>query len=351
MPCDPRLGKMLIYGALLRCMDPILTIASSLSHGRSVFWTPQDRRQDFEVARKSLMGPSISSKSDHLAIVSAYNGWRAALGRGGRREASLFCEKYFLSEQSMDAIHIGRRQYADILSDLGFLHTAYPSIACSASYSPSHRSPPSIASSSSSPSLSSLSNSSTGENQGSKWSTPGGPDEYSGHARLVKSALAAGLYPQVLRVDHPTATFTKVSGGAVEIEGEAHRVKFFDKDRGRVFLHPSSVNFSCGKFESGWLVYSELVQTSKVFVRETTMVPVYALILFGGELSVHHQAGLLRVDGWATFKAPGRIAVLVRELRAAAANLLDAKVADPSIDLGRSKVIDAMLHLCSTDGF
>ena len=33
---------------------------------------------------------------------------------------------------------------------------------------------------------------------------------------------------------------------------------------GRVFLHPSSVNFACGKFESGWLAYSEIVETSKV---------------------------------------------------------------------------------------
>ena len=51
---------------------------------------------------------------------------------------------------------------------------------------------------------------------------------------------------------------------------------------GRVFLHPSSVNFRCGKFESGWLAYSEIVETSKVFVRESSMVPVYAVLLFGG---------------------------------------------------------------------
>ena len=56
---------------------------------------------------------------------------------------------------------------------------------------------------------------------------------------------------------------------------------------GRVFLHPSSLNFRCGRFESGWLVFSELVQTSKVFVRESSMVPVYAILLFGGEGWIH----------------------------------------------------------------
>jgi len=118
-----------------------------------------------------------------------------------------------------------------------------------------------------------------------------------------------------------------------------------------VFLHPSSVNFSCGKFESGWLVYSDIVQTSKVFVREASMVPVYAVLLFGGEVQVHHEQGLVRVDSWATFKAPARIAVLVRELRAEVAALLGRKVMDPGVDLAASRVVEAMHHLLSTDGF
>jgi ATP-dependent RNA helicase DHX57 len=118
-----------------------------------------------------------------------------------------------------------------------------------------------------------------------------------------------------------------------------------------VFLHPSSVNFTCGKFESGWLAYSEVVQTSKVFVREASMVPVYSILLFGGELSVHHEQGLVRVDGWATFKAPARIAVLVRELRREVAALLAKKVAAPGLDLGGSRVVEAMQHLLGSDGF
>ena len=52
---------------------------------------------------------------------------------------------------------------------------------------------------------------------------------------------------------------------------------------GRVFIQPGSVNFDVGRFDSGWLVYTELVATAKLYVRETSMVPVYALLLFGGE--------------------------------------------------------------------
>jgi hypothetical protein len=65
------------------------------------------------------------------------------------------------------------------------------------------------------------------------------------------------------------------------------------------------------RFESGWLLATEVVETSKAFVRESSMVPVYAILLFGGALAVSHERGLLTVDGWAQFKAPARIGVLV----------------------------------------
>ena len=52
---------------------------------------------------------------------------------------------------------------------------------------------------------------------------------------------------------------------------------------GRVFIHPGSINFDVGKFDSGWLVYTEMVATAKLYVRESSMVPIYALLLFGGK--------------------------------------------------------------------
>ena len=44
-------------------------------------------------------------------------------------------------------------------------------------------------------------------------------------------------------------------------------------------------------------------------------------------------------------------AVLVRELRNEVSRLLAAKVADPSLDLSSSRVVEAMHHLLATDGF
>lgn len=46
------------------------------------------------------------------------------------------------------------------------------------------------------------------------------------------------------------------------------------------------------------------------------MVPTYSLLLFGGSIEVLHQEKMVTVDNWVRFEAPGKIAVLFRELRA-----------------------------------
>lgn len=43
LPLDPKLGKMLIMGAIFRCFDPILTIVAGLSV-RDPFLLPQDKK-------------------------------------------------------------------------------------------------------------------------------------------------------------------------------------------------------------------------------------------------------------------------------------------------------------------
>ena len=88
--------------------------------------------------------------------------------------------------------------------------------------------------------------------------------------------------------------------------------------------------FAQGEFSSPFLVYHEMVKTTKVFVRDCSMVNPYALLLFGGEINVMHAEGMLIVDQWMRFRAPVRTAVLVRDLRVEIDNLLQQKVADPS---------------------
>ena len=48
--------------------------------------------------------------------------------------------------------------------------------------------------------------------------------------------------------------------------------------------HPSSVNSPVGYYSHRWLVYNEKVKTSGIYLRCSTMVPDYALLLLGGDL-------------------------------------------------------------------
>lgn len=43
LPMEPKLGKMLVLGAILGCLDPILTVAAGLSV-RDPFLTPLDKK-------------------------------------------------------------------------------------------------------------------------------------------------------------------------------------------------------------------------------------------------------------------------------------------------------------------
>lgn len=52
LPVDPKLGKMLIMGAVFRCLDPILTVVSGLSV-RDPFLLPQDKKDVRNIAVSS----------------------------------------------------------------------------------------------------------------------------------------------------------------------------------------------------------------------------------------------------------------------------------------------------------
>ena len=73
--------------------------------------------------------------------------------------------------------------------------------------------------------------------------------------------------------------------------------------------------------------------------------------LLTGNISVQHEEGTLKLDGWATFKAPARIAVLIRELRQQVNRLLLAKVAEPALNIFDNLITGVMQDLLAKDGF
>ncbi|KAJ8758541.1 hypothetical protein K2173_000262 [Erythroxylum novogranatense] len=113
LPVEPKLGKMLILGAIFNCLDPILTVVSGLSV-RDPFLTPLDKKDLADAARSQFS----RDYSDHLALVRAYEGWKDAKIDFTGYE---YCWKNFLSLQSMKAIDSLRKEFFSLLKDIGLV--------------------------------------------------------------------------------------------------------------------------------------------------------------------------------------------------------------------------------------
>lgn len=117
-----------------------------------------------------------------------------------------------------------------------------------------------------------------------------------------------------------------------------------------MFFHPSSFNFGVGKFSCPWLVFHDLVRTSKPFLRGATECSAYALLLFGGDIEVQASKNLIVVDNWVRLSASARIGALVGGLRQKVDDLLLAKVANPSLNITESDEMKLVIKLLIGDG-
>lgn len=95
--------------------------------------------------------------------------------------------------------------------------------------------------------------------------------------------------------------------------------------------------------------------TTKVFLRDATEIPLYALLLFGGPLTVNHVAGGLTIgskENAVKLKAWPRIGILANHLR----RLLDAQLqrcmeGGTNLSSGSDNpVVHAILALLAHDG-
>lgn len=310
LPVDARVGKLLIFGSLFSCMDAALTIAATVSE-RSPFYAPFDKREEARAART----PFVWGKSDLLTYVKAFNAWREVReSRRGYAAENEFCAKSFLARKTLITISDGRKQLADALADAGF---GLPGIAKS--------------------------------ERG--WERDPAVNQYSDNVRVVKAVVCAALYPNVARIDLPDTTYHEVVAGAVANKYNSKDLRLRSKAGERLFLHPESVNFHEGNFETRWLAYFAKVKTTRLFVRDSTMVSPYAILLFGGDIAVQHKKGQMSVDNWVIFKAPARVAVLARELRRQLDGLLMRKFENSDIDLTEEgkAVNDAIVRLITME--
>ncbi|XP_069004357.1 ATP-dependent DNA/RNA helicase DHX36 isoform X2 [Embiotoca jacksoni] len=271
LPVEPHIGKLILFGALLGCLDPVLTIAASLSF-KDPFFIPLGKEKMADMRRKTL---SRNSKSDHLTIVNAFQGWEEAKRRGARYERE-YCWDNFLSANTLQMLHNMKGQFAEHLMRTGFVSSKDP------------KDPKS--------------------------------NVNSDNEKLIKAVIVAGLYPKVATI---RPSHSKKRPGVPKVYTQAD---------GKVCIHPKSVNAEETEFNFTWLIYHLKMRTSSIFLYDCTEVSPFSLLFFGGDVTIQKDGDqeTIAVDQWIVFRSPARIAHLVKSLKKELDSLLQEKICNPA---------------------
>ncbi|XP_020094661.1 DExH-box ATP-dependent RNA helicase DExH1 isoform X2 [Ananas comosus] len=190
--------------------------------------------------------------------------------RSGRDRA--FCWQNFLSPITLQMMDDMRNQFIDLLSDIGFVNKA----------------------------------------RGLK-----DYNHYGNDLEMVCAVLCAGLYPNV-----------------IQCKRRGKRTAFYSKEVGKVDIHPSSVNAGVHEFPLPYMVYSEKVKTASIYIRDSTNISDYALLLFGGALIPSKTGdGIEMLGGYLHFSAPKSVIQLIQRLRGELDKLLQRKIVEPGLDI------------------
>jgi HrpA-like RNA helicase len=289
LPVDPRIGKVIIYGALFSCIEPALTIAAAMS-SKSPFISSFENREAADRARATL---SIEG-SDHLTILNAFDIWKTTRMAKGERAASKFVRDNFLSWHTLVQLEEIRHQLFALLCDIGFL--------------------PSTCQFKGDKSLRNLTDDAANVN--------------ANNMDLVKGVLCAGMYPNII-----VAPRSLVNGRGNDNKQAAGEIAFRSRSKGEVYLHPSVLSYSSKKMPSRYCCYHEIMQTRKLYVRDVTVVSPFALLLFGGTLQVYHTDGVITIDTWLQFRISRVAATLIKYLRSEMETMLLQKIVSPGQNL------------------
>uniref|UniRef100_A0A671T8A6 ATP-dependent RNA helicase DHX29 n=1 Tax=Sinocyclocheilus anshuiensis TaxID=1608454 RepID=A0A671T8A6_9TELE len=296
LPVNVKIGKMLIFGAIFSCLEPIATIAAAMSE-KSPFVTPMSRKEEANLAKSAL----AVANSDHMTIYSAYLGWKSSRSEGTRAEMA-YCRRHFLSRTALMTIEDVKHELIRMVEQAGF-------VASKPGRTPRSR--------------------------------PGAEPKALGSlsqqdVSVLKAVLTAGLYDSVGRI---------LCSPSLDVQERV--VCVAETAQGKAHVHPSSVN----RFlqTHGWLLFQEKVKYTKVFLRDTTLISPLSMLLFGGDIDVQHRERLISLDGWIYFQAPVRIGVIFKHLRKLIDSLLERKLANPKMNLEDEKTIQIITELIKSE--
>uniref|UniRef100_A0A3P9HX15 ATP-dependent RNA helicase DHX29 n=1 Tax=Oryzias latipes TaxID=8090 RepID=A0A3P9HX15_ORYLA len=288
LPVNVKIGKMLIYGAILGCLEPIATIAAAMTE-KSPFSTPMNRKEEANLAKAAL----AVANSDHLTIYNAYLGWKTVQTEGLKAEMC-YCRKYFLNRTALITMEDVKHDLTKMMEQVGFW-ASRPSRVKQQAASLSKQ-----------------------------------------QISVLNAALTAGLYDSVAPIlCTPSVDVLEQIACTVETP------------QGKAQVHPSSVNRSLQTH--GWLLYQEKVKYTKIYLRDTTLISPFPMLLFGGDIDIQHREKLITLDGWINFQAPVRIGVIFKHLRKLMDSLLEKKLENPRMNLEGDPTIQLILDLIRSE--
>lgn len=127
LPVDAQTGKMILFGALFCCLDPITSIAASLSF-RDAFYTVMGKERELDKVKLDF---ARNTKSDHLMLANVIQEWRLANEQRDHR----FLRENFLSYQTLRQLEDMKKQFFTLLYETKFLESKNPLDKASNRYS------------------------------------------------------------------------------------------------------------------------------------------------------------------------------------------------------------------------
>jgi hypothetical protein len=295
LPMDAKVGKVLIVGCMLGCLDGALTIAAALSTTKSCFPSRWGNSNDTDwekvsKARTALVESGFGGlnwrggnvKGDLIASIAAYNQWAK---ERNDKERGVFASQNGLDKMALKEIHSLRRQYEDCLKDAGFL------------------------------------------TKGIAYYNKAKDD-----ALLTSCCLVAGMYPNICTLTRPRKGGPK-GGRLLTKDGDECRPSSSSFQMQRIRNAAESGKDAYAVFHAKHRSVGTGHQQGQVFLSEVNFVSRFALLLFGGELEVQNNA--LIVDGWLKFKVGEKgtsNAVLIQELRYQLDNIMVGHIASKEKD-------------------
>jgi len=365
LPCTPKVGRILMYGCLLGCTQPLAYVAALLT-SRSPFMTfPDQESRDKLNAIKERFGAEAGGKSDQLVITAVCEAYERCKGMGAQRR---FCQDNMLNFNRMMEITKLARDFMSDLANIGLIRNAQEGQSRDSLCNVNVKKP-----------------------------------------KLVSAAVCAGLYPQALRILRPPKRFEEVMGGAFEKEANSKEIKLYVPEASRefgkpaiddldfmtltpnadasnprtggasmsaeealetgttddidttgmfrAFVHPSSIHFTNNSFgKSQFVMYGETRlqvtpgKETKSYVQDLTEVDAYPLLFFGGKLEAQYLQGTITVDGWMKFSASGKLVALIQVLRRAMDDLMLERLETPGVDHSEHPVMKSVFALLNSPG-